>query len=411
MRTVRRPWRPFRWSALFGIVLLMAACGGSDGTSTKTVETRSAPESAPTPPPPPSEPKAIRLAVVGAHSGDLASLGTPTLRAARMAVAEVNRQGGVFSREIEILAKDDQCDAERAEAIARELMEEGISMILGHTCSGATRSALGVYDPRRVVVISPSATNPALTQGGAHPGFFRSISPDDAQARLQARFVVAGLESRKVAVLHDGDDYGRGLAEYVRRFIDESERAEVVLFEAVAPGATAYPEAVAAVGEADADVVIYGGYYPEAARLVRGMRTAGLTIPFVSDDGVKDQSFITAAGEHAEGVYATGPQDTSDRALAKAAIAAHQREYGTPPGPFYLNAYAAVLALVNAIEKSGSLDYDSVTRFLRISYVATPLGTIKFDRAGDISGYGFSVYQVKNGAFAEMMVPEMSAEG
>jgi branched-chain amino acid transport system substrate-binding protein len=404
MRSVGRPWRSIWWPVLFAIALAVAACGGSDGTTTETAEPRSAPD--PTPATPPPAPKAIRLAVVGAHTGDLATLGMPTLRAARLAVAEVNRRGGVFSREIEIVARDDQCDPGRAEPIAQELMAEGISMILGHTCSGATRAALSVYDPERVVVISPSATNPALTEGGAHPGFFRTISPDDAQARLQARFVVAGLESRKVAVLHDGDDYGRGLAEYVRRFIDESGRAEVVLFTAIEPGATDYPEAVAAIGEAGADVVIYGGYYPEAARLVRGMRTAGLTIPFVSDDGVKDQSFITAAGEYAEGIYATGPQDTSDRALAKAVIAAHQRDYGTPPGPFYLNAYAAVLVLVNAIEKSGSLDYDSVTRFLRISYVATPLGTIKFDRAGDVSGYGFSIYQVQNGAFAEMMVPD-----
>jgi branched-chain amino acid transport system substrate-binding protein len=121
---------------------------------------------------------------------------------------------------------------------------------------------------------------------------------------------------------------------------------------------------------------------------------------FISDDGVKDVTFIKVAGEFAEGVYATGPVDTSKNPIAVEAIEAHKKEFGEDPGAFYLNAYAAGLALLNAIEKTGSTDFDALTKALQSEWVATPLGIIKFDERGDAIGVGFAVYQVQGGNFA-----------
>jgi len=123
---------------------------------------------------------------------------------------------------------------------------------------------------------------------------------------------------------------------------------------------------------------------------------------FISDDGVKDDTFIKVAGKYSEGVYATGPRDTSSNPLAIAAIEAHKKAYGADPGAFFLNAYAATQALLNAIEKAGSTDYDAVAKALKTEYVETPLGKIKFDSKGDAIGIGFSIYQVQNGKYVEM---------
>jgi branched-chain amino acid transport system substrate-binding protein len=123
---------------------------------------------------------------------------------------------------------------------------------------------------------------------------------------------------------------------------------------------------------------------------------------FISDDGVKDDTFIKVAGKYAEGVYATGPMDVSKNAMAKAANKAHQKAYGADPGAFYLNAYAAALALLNAVEQAGSTDYAAVTKALRTKPVDTPLGKIKFDERGDAIGVGFSMYQVQNGQYVEL---------
>ena len=123
---------------------------------------------------------------------------------------------------------------------------------------------------------------------------------------------------------------------------------------------------------------------------------------FISDDGVKDDTFIKVAGKYAEGVYATGPMDTSKNPMTIAATKEHQETYGSDPGAFFLNANAATQALLNAIDVAGSTDYEAVSKALKSSYVETSLGKIKFDDKGDAIGIGFAMYQVKDGVYAEV---------
>jgi branched-chain amino acid transport system substrate-binding protein len=132
------------------------------------------------------------------------------------------------------------------------------------------------------------------------------------------------------------------------------------------------------------------------------MRTQGINIPFVSGDGVKDESFIDVAGSNAEGVYATGPQDTAGNPIAQAARDAHVAAYGEEPGPFFMNAYSAALAIVHAIEVAGSTEYQAMVDALHESTVDTPVGTISFDDKGDAEGVGFTVYQVQDGVYVEL---------
>ncbi len=203
-------------------------------------------------------------------------------------------------------------------------------------------------------------------------------------------------------MLHDKGDYGKGLAEFAQMFLKEDPRGEVVLFEGITPGALDYSAVVNKIAASGAEAVIYGGYHPEASKLVQQMKRNGMKIPFISDDGVKDDTFIKVAGQFAEGVYATGPKDTTQNPLALKAVKDHQTKYGEDPGAFFLNAYAATQAILNAIEKAGSTDYEAVTKALRSQYVETPLGSISFDERGDAIGVGFSMYQVQNGKYVEV---------
>ena len=145
-----------------------------------------------------------------------------------------------------------------------------------------------------------------------------------------------------------------------------------------------------------------GGYHPEASKVVSQMRKKRLKMPFISDDGVKDDTFIKVAGKYAEGVYASGPRDTSANPLNIQAVAEHKEAYKADHGAFYINAYSAMMALVNAIEKTGSTDYAALTKTLKSEYVETPIGSISFDKRGDAIGAGFSVYQVKDGVCGEI---------
>lgn len=344
----------------------------------------------------------IKLGVAGAHSGDLASYGLPTVKAAELVVDEINAKGGILGRKVEMLVEDDVCKPEMATNTATKLISQNVDIVLGHICSGATKAALGIYKDSKIVVMSPSATNPPLTQSGDYPNFFRTIASDDAQARLEVNFALDVLKLKKIAVLHDKGDYGKGLAEFAKDFLERSGRAEVVLYEGITPGAVDYSSLVQKIKHSNAEAVIFGGYHPEASKIVTLMRKKQMTTYFISDDGVKDDTFIKVAGEYAEGVYATGPKDVSRNPLAIAAIEAHKKKYGSEPGAFFLNAYAAAQALLNAVEKAGSTDYEAVANSLRKNSVDTPLGNIRFDERGDAIGVGFSMYQVKNGVYEEV---------
>ena len=112
------------------------------------------------------EAEVIRIGVAGAHSGDLASYGLPTVNAVKMVVEKVNAAGGIDGKMVEVYVEDDQCKPEIATNTAAKLVGEKVVAVVGHICSGATKAALDIYQESGIVVISPSATNPPPTQGG-----------------------------------------------------------------------------------------------------------------------------------------------------------------------------------------------------------------------------------------------------
>jgi len=344
----------------------------------------------------------IKLGVAGAHSGDLASYGLPTVKAAELVVADINKKGGINGKMVELLIEDDVCKPEVATNTATKLVSQGVGIVLGHICSGATKAALPIYKNAKIIVMSPSATNPALTQSGNYPNFFRTIASDDAQAATEVNFAINTLGAKKIAVIHDKGDYGKGLAEFAKKFIEQSKKAQVVLYEGVTPGAVDYSAIVQKIKRSKADVVIFGGYHPEASKIVTMMRKKRMKTLFVSDDGVKADTFIKVAGKNAEGVYATGPNDNSDSPMSKAAIKAYKEKFKGDPGNFYQNAYAATLALLNAVKIANSTEQEALIKILRQEKVETPVGTINFDERGDAIGVGFSMYQVQNGKYVEM---------
>jgi branched-chain amino acid transport system substrate-binding protein len=351
-------------------------------------------------PPPP-----IKIGVAGALSGDLASYGQPTARAAELVAEQLNAKGGINGAKIELLIEDDVCKPEVAANIAAKLVSAGVKIVIGHICSSATKAALPVYTDADVIVMSPSATDSDLTESGKHPNFYRTIAPNNAQAEAIVDFAVDLLKDekmKKIAIIHDKGDYGKGLAEDAREIIRQGALAQVVLFEGVTPGAVDYSAVVQKIKHTRADAVIFGGYHPEASKIITQMRRKRMKTLFISDDGVKDDTFIKIAGKYAEGVQATGPADVSKNPVTKQYRQAYADKYGGEPGPFFDNAVAAAIALTNAVEKAGSTDADKVADILHNQIAVTPFGEIRFDEHGDATGVGYTMYEVKNGKFEQV---------
>ena len=345
---------------------------------------------------------AIKIGVAGAHSGDLASYGLPSVKAAELVADMYNANGGIMGRQIELVVEDDVCKPEVATNTAAKLVGDEVVAVIGHICSGATKAALGIYKDEELICISPSATNPPLTKSGDYPNFYRTIAPDDAQAEVEVNFAVDTLGLKKIAVLHDKGDYGKGFAEFCKSMLEEKSGVEIVMFEGIQVGAVDYSAIINKIANSGAEGIIYGGYHPEASKLISQMKKKNMDIAFLSDDGVKDDTFIKVAAEFAEGVYATGPVDTSSNPMAIKAVEDHKAKYGEDPGAFFLNAYAATVALLNAVDKAQSTEYADIEKALKSEYVDTPLGKISFDDKGDAIGVGFAVYQVQNGVYVEL---------
>jgi branched-chain amino acid transport system substrate-binding protein len=344
----------------------------------------------------------FKIGFGGALLGDLASYGLSNLYGLEFAVAQTNAKGGLLGRQIEIIQEDDSCDPKTAANAAHKLAGQGLKLILGHTCSGATRSALSAYN-NKVIVISSSATEVSLTEDGASPYFFRTTPRDDAQAKIQLEYIKK-KGFKKVALLHDKGDYGLNLVTFLQDNIKADPGAvQIVLFEGVTTGEVSYDDIVSMLKNSEAEVVVWGGYYSDASKLATQMRDKGLTTIIIGPDGLYDQRYLIMAGDAAEGSIVTGQADISSTEAAKAAIADHQTRHKEEIGTYFFYAAGAAQALFAAIEKAGTGDdLDVIKRHLNEDTVDTVMGPVRFDAKGDVIGAEFKLFEVKDGKFVDI---------
>ena len=111
----------------------------------------------------------IKLGVAGPHSGDLASYGIPTIKAAELVVKDINAKGGVLGKKVELVVEDDVCQPQVSTNVATKLISQEVDVVLGHICSGATKAALGIYKDSKIIAMSPSATMVTTRSPGAPP--------------------------------------------------------------------------------------------------------------------------------------------------------------------------------------------------------------------------------------------------
>ncbi|MCG8533029.1 MAG: branched-chain amino acid ABC transporter substrate-binding protein [Desulfovibrionales bacterium] len=344
----------------------------------------------------------IKVGVGGVISGDLAPYGISSLRGVEIAVDDINARGGILGKKIELLVGDDVCKPEIAVNMATKLISDGAQMIVGHVCSGCTIAANKIYKDAELLVLSGASTNDDLTLKGLHPNFFRTIAYDGAQADLMSSFVKNELKAKKVALIHDKGDYGKGQMELARAAFEKLGGVEVVLFEGVTTGALDFSAIVQKIKRSRAEVTLWGGYHSDASKIIQLLKKKRVKTTVFGGDGIFSDNFTALAGKYSEGVYATGPNDTSTNPLHKAITLKHQKRYKEDPGTFFYNAYTCMQALAVAAERAGSLDYNAMRAAMFQLRVDSPLGPIGFDKNGDVVGAGFSVYRVVNGKYQQV---------
>ncbi len=331
-------------------------------------------------------------------TGKMAWLGEQHQRAVAMAVAEINEAGGLLGEAVKVIDADDFCDAGQAVAAANKLIAYRVKVVIGHNCSGAAIPASKVYADAGVLMITGTATNPLITDQG-FTQTFRMVARDTLQGAMAATYLAEHRAHQKIAILHDGEGYGRGLAEATKAELNRRGVSEAI-YQQITPGRPDYSETLAELEAAGIDVLFYGGYMPEAALLIRQARDRGDDLQMIGSDALVTEYFWRVAGPAAVGVRFVSMADPRTNPEA-APIVEKFRAEGYEPEGFTLYSYAAVEVWAQAVEKAGTFEPGTVAKTLHANQFDTVLGRIGFDEKGDVTGYEpFAWYVWKEGDYA-----------
>jgi branched-chain amino acid transport system substrate-binding protein len=196
-------------------------------------------------------------------TGPLSWVGAHYLVGTELAVDDLNAKGGVLGERVQLISVDDACDTEQAGVAARKLISDGVTFVIGHVCSGAAIAAAPVYEAAGVIVMSAGATNPRLTEEG-RANVFRVVGRDDQQGILSGDYLAEYWGNKKIAILHDGQPYGAGVAAETRKQLGKRGVSEA-LFEQITPGQVDYSDVVSRLAAARIDVLYYGVMFPRRA--------------------------------------------------------------------------------------------------------------------------------------------------
>ena len=335
----------------------------------------------------------VRIGVAGPHTGPSAAIGEQYWRGASQAAADINGAGGINGQPIALIKGDDACEPKQAVAVANRLVDQDkVAGVIGHFCSSSTIPASAVYDEAGVLMITPGSTNPQVTDRHLNV-VFRMCGRDDQQGQVAADFILDTLKGQRVAIIHDKDTYGQGIANAARARLNQRGVSEV-LYEGLTRGEKDFNALVTKLREARVDVVYFGGLHPEAGPLLRQMREQGLAAQFVSGDGIVTDELVTTAGgpQYVKGVYMTFGADPRKIPDGQAVVD-KLRAGGYEPEGYTLYAYAALQAMAAAFKGVGSTDSEEAAAWLKRHTVPTVMGAKSWDGKGDLKVSDYVLYQ------------------
>ena len=335
----------------------------------------------------------VVIGVAGPHTGPNASFGEQYWRGAEQAAADINAAGGINGEKIKLVKADDACEPKQAVAVANRLVDQDKAVaVVGHFCSSSTIPASEVYDEAGVIVMTPGSTNPMVTERGMQE-VFRMCGRDDQQGVVAADYMVDKLKAKKIAIIHDKDTYGQGLADAAKAEL-ASKGVKPVLYEGLTRGEKDFNALVTKIRASGAEVVYFGGLHPEAGPLVRQMREQGLTATFISGDGIFTEELVTTAGgpQYTKGVMMTFGADPR-KAEAGKAVVEKLRASGFEPEGYTLYSYAVVQAFADAFNAVGSTDSAKAGAWLKSHPVETVMGVKEWDAKGDLKVSDYVMYE------------------
>lgn len=361
----------------------------------------------------------LTIGVDAPLSGENSTTGLGIQYGVQIAVDDANKKNLVPGVKFKVTALDDKAQPATGQQNATALVgDKSVVGAVGPLNSGVAQSMQQVFASANMVEISPSNTNPALTQGKdwqttktrPYKTYFRTATTDALQGGFAADYAYNGLKKKKAFVVDDKQTYGAGLAKI---FNDSFKKlgGTVVGTDHVNTGDKDFGSLVTKIKNAKADLVYYGGQYDESELITKQLKDGGVNIPLFGGDGMYATTYIQTAGKDAEGDLATAvgvPVDTLP--AAKTFVETYKAKgYKGDYGAYGAYAYDAATAIINAVKAAkdangGKLPTGDDLRSKVVDGVQKSdfegiSGHVSFDEYGDTTNKQLTVYQVEKGAW------------
>lgn len=339
----------------------------------------------------------VAFGLFGPLTGTSGSYGQTGLQAAKLAVADFHKKHPKCH--VSIVQYDSQGDPAPAPGLARKAInDQKVLAIDGPSFSGENEAADPIFNAAGMPLVTASATALDLAQHGWKV-FHRTVVNDGQEGPAEAQYLVKDKGFKKLAVIDNGQAYGKGLGDDVRNAAKKLG-ATIVDSESIDANGTDYSSTINKIRASNPDVVYCGCLDPEAARLVKQLRAAGDNTPYSGGAGLDTANFIKEAGGNAADgtIVGSGGADLQQSSSGKAFAARWQSTYNGPPGLYAAEYYNAATAILNGIG-AGKTSRQALNSYIGSEQFTGPTGPVAFAPNGNVKNAKVNFYVVKNGSF------------
>lgn len=343
----------------------------------------------------------VKIGVAAPMTGGNAAYGKDIENGVRLAVDEANAQqiniGGKPVKFV-VVSADDQADPRIGVQAAQNLVDGGVSVVVGHFNSGTTLPASQIYSKAGIPMITPSATNPQITLSGLQT-VYRVIATDSQNAGNAGVYAAQIAKAKRIAIVDDRTAFGQGEADEFEKAVKASN-GTIVGREYTNDKAVDFSAQLTKIKSVNADLVFFGGLDAQGAMFIKRMRQLGMKAQFLAGGGVMDANFIKLAGDSAEGamVWEYG-QPLSALPQGKAFETKFKAKYGVDMLAYAPFAYDAAWVAIKAMQTANSVKPADFNTALKATDSSSITGQIAFNKNGDLKNPTSTLYQVKNGAW------------
>ncbi|HAG90240.1 MAG TPA: ethanolamine utilization protein EutJ [Bdellovibrionales bacterium] len=338
----------------------------------------------------------IRIGQFGSLTGAEATFGQSTDKGIRLAIDAVNAAGGVKGKKIKLITEDNQGKPDEAAAVVKKLItQDNVLALLGEVASNRSLAAAPIAQQFRIPMISPSSTNPKVTEIGNY--IFRVCFIDPFQGPVMAKFAFEDLKVKKVAILKDlKSDYSLGLTEFFEKKFKELG-GEITSIQNFQTGDTDFKAQLTAIRSEKPDAIFIPAYYTEVGLIARQARQLGIKATLLGGDGWDSPKLFEIGGEAIEGAYYSNHYSTeSPNPATQEFIKKYKEKYSETPDGMAASGYDAARVLVQALEKVDELTPDKVREAIaETKDFKGATGTITIDQNRNADKEAFIV-QVKD---------------